>query len=57
MISQFRYLCFLAGLFSLLWFSLGAKADELMKWERIPLPVTLKVGQERIIFADRNVRV
>ncbi|WP_272903083.1 TIGR03749 family integrating conjugative element protein [Xenorhabdus sp. Sc-CR9] len=50
-------MCFLAGLFSLLWFSLDAKADELMKWERIPLPIALKVGQERIIFADRNVRV
>ncbi|MBD2812765.1 DUF3438 family protein, partial [Xenorhabdus sp. Vera] len=57
MISQSRYLCFLAGLFSLLWFSLGAKADELMKWERIPLSIALKIGQERIIFADRNVRV
>ncbi|MBD2816402.1 TIGR03749 family integrating conjugative element protein [Xenorhabdus sp. Flor] len=49
--------CFWLGLISLVLFSLGAKADELMKWERIPLPVTLKVGQERIIFADRNVRV
>ncbi|CBJ80655.1 putative exported protein [Xenorhabdus bovienii str. Jollieti] len=49
--------CFWPGLVSLLLFSLGAKADELMKWERIPLPVTLKVCQERIIFADRNVRV
>ncbi|MBD2807192.1 TIGR03749 family integrating conjugative element protein, partial [Xenorhabdus sp. ZM] len=45
------------GLVSLLGFSVGTKADELMKWERIPLSVTLKVGQERIIFADRNVRV
>ena len=32
-------------------------ADELMKWERIPLSVPLKVGQERVIFADKNVRV
>ncbi|WP_201490669.1 DUF3438 family protein, partial [Escherichia coli] len=30
-------------------------ADELMKWERIPLSVPLKVGQERVIFADKNV--
>ncbi|AYA39142.1 TIGR03749 family integrating conjugative element protein [Xenorhabdus nematophila] len=49
--------CFWPGLVSLLLFSLGAKADELMKWERIPLSIALKVGQERIIFADRNVRV
>ncbi|WP_373567363.1 TIGR03749 family integrating conjugative element protein [Xenorhabdus yunnanensis] len=41
----------------MLLFSIGAKADELLKWERIPLPITLKIGQERIIFADRNVRV
>ncbi|MCC8381421.1 TIGR03749 family integrating conjugative element protein [Xenorhabdus sp. PB30.3] len=45
------------GLVSLLLFSVGTKADELLTWERIPLPVTLQVGQERIIFADRNVRV
>ncbi|PHM50131.1 conjugal transfer protein [Xenorhabdus sp. KK7.4] len=45
------------GLLSLLLFCAGAKADELLTWERIPLPVTLQVGQERIIFADRNVRV
>lgn len=32
-------------------------ADELIKWERIPLQIPLKVGQERVIFADKNVRV
>lgn len=37
--------------------SLTAQADELMKWERIPLDVPLMVGQERVIFADKNVRV
>ena len=26
-------------------------------WERMPLAVPLKVGQERIVFIDRNVRV
>ncbi|EDS6441952.1 TIGR03749 family integrating conjugative element protein [Salmonella enterica subsp. VII serovar 1,40:g,z51:--] len=30
---------------------------ELVKWERIPLPVALNIGQERIVFVDRNVRV
>ncbi|OTA16791.1 conjugal transfer protein [Xenorhabdus vietnamensis] len=54
---QSCYTCFWLGLVSLLLFSIGAKADELMKWERIPLSIALKVGQERIIFADRNVRV
>ncbi|WP_244161638.1 TIGR03749 family integrating conjugative element protein [Photorhabdus luminescens] len=33
------------------------EAVELMKWERIPLPVTLHVGQERVVFVDKNVRV
>ncbi|QHG41919.1 TIGR03749 family integrating conjugative element protein [Escherichia coli] len=42
---------------SLLVLPLSARADELMKWERIPLPVTLMAGQERVIFADKNVRV
>ena len=34
-----------------------AQAEELMKWERIPLPVPLAVGKERVLFADKNVRV
>ncbi|MGJ0624653.1 TIGR03749 family integrating conjugative element protein [Xenorhabdus bovienii] len=45
------------GRVSLLLFSVGTQADELLKWERIPLSIALKVGQERIIFVDRNVRV
>lgn len=35
----------------------GAGAIELMKWERIPLQIPLNVGQERIVFVDKNVRV
>lgn len=34
-----------------------ALAEELMKWERIPLQIPLAVGQERVLFADKNVRV
>lgn len=34
-----------------------ARADELMKWERVPLQIPLKTGAERVIFADKNVRV
>ncbi|WP_426576242.1 TIGR03749 family integrating conjugative element protein [Xenorhabdus stockiae] len=45
------------GLVCFLLFCAGSKADELLTWERIPLSITLQVGQERIIFADRNVRV
>jgi hypothetical protein len=34
-----------------------AQAVEILRWERMPLAVPLKVGQERIVFIDRNVRV
>jgi integrating conjugative element protein (TIGR03749 family) len=37
--------------------SYGVNAVELMKWERIPLQIPLTVGQERIVFVDKNVRV
>lgn len=37
--------------------ALPLHAVELVKWERIPLPVSLNIGQERIVFVDRNVRV
>ncbi|VFR45379.1 FIG01212985: hypothetical protein [plant metagenome] len=33
------------------------QAVEIVRWERMPLAVPLKVGQERIVFIDRNVRV
>lgn len=36
---------------------LSVEAVELMKWERIPLQVPLTVGQERIVFVNKNVRV
>jgi integrating conjugative element protein (TIGR03749 family) len=36
--------------------SLG-QAEEILRWERLPLSVRLLVGQERVIFVDRNVRV
>ena len=34
-----------------------AHALEILRWERMPLAVPLRVGQERIVFIDRNVRV
>ncbi|VFT39777.1 PFL_4704 family integrating conjugative element protein [Klebsiella pneumoniae] len=37
--------------------TLPLHAVELVKWEGIPLPVALNIGQERIVFVDRNVRV
>jgi len=34
-----------------------ANAVEILRWERLPLAVPLQVGQERVVFIDRNVRV
>jgi len=35
----------------------AAQAVEILHWQRLPLSVSLIVGQERIVFVDRNVRV
>ncbi|MGU1062175.1 TIGR03749 family integrating conjugative element protein [Pseudomonas aeruginosa] len=35
----------------------AANATEILHWERLPLAVPLIVGQERIVFVDRNVRI
>ena len=32
-------------------------AVEILRWQRLPLAVPLVVGQERVVFIDRNVRV
>lgn len=37
--------------------SQAAVAVEIFKWNRVPLPIQLGVGHERIIFVDRNVSV
>lgn len=34
-----------------------AHAVEIMHWQRLPLAVPLLVGQERVVFIDRDVRV
>ncbi|NYT62842.1 TIGR03749 family integrating conjugative element protein [Alcaligenaceae bacterium] len=48
----------LAGLGMLAWMmAIPAQAVEILRWERLPLAVPLVVGQERIVFIDRNVRV
>lgn len=53
--TTFALLRICAGLGSLL--SMSAGADELMKWERIPLQIPLRLAQERVVFVDKNVRV
>ncbi|MFC4160709.1 TIGR03749 family integrating conjugative element protein [Chitinimonas lacunae] len=37
--------------------ALPAHAIELRRWERLPVAVSLHVGQERVVFVDSNVRV
>ncbi|MDT4815413.1 integrating conjugative element protein [compost metagenome] len=34
-----------------------AHATEILRWKRLPLAVPLVVGQERVVFVERNVRV
>ena len=34
-----------------------SQAVEILRWERLPLSVALQVGQERVVFVDRRVRV
>jgi hypothetical protein len=35
----------------------AAHAVEILRWERLPLAVPLVVGQERVVFIERNVRI
>jgi integrating conjugative element protein (TIGR03749 family) len=37
--------------------SIKCQAVELIRWERLPLKVPLVVGEERVLFVERNVRV
>ena len=47
----------LAGLLLGLGLVPGGQAMEILRWERLPLAVPLVVGQERVVFIDRNVRI
>ncbi|OLU25508.1 integrating conjugative element protein [Pseudomonas sp. PA15(2017)] len=38
-------------------YSQAVNAVEIFKWNRVPLPIQLGVGHERIVFVDRNVSV
>ncbi|MEE5091084.1 TIGR03749 family integrating conjugative element protein [Xanthomonas euvesicatoria] len=35
----------------------SVQAMQILRWERMPLTVPLRVGEERVVFIDRNVRV
>ena len=47
----------LAGVLLIPGFVPVGHALEILRWERLPLPVPLVVGEERVVFIDRNVRV
>jgi integrating conjugative element protein (TIGR03749 family) len=50
----FRYCLYFL---SLLFFHCAVHATEQVQWQRLPLPVELHTGHERVIFVNRNVRV
>ncbi|WP_413730123.1 TIGR03749 family integrating conjugative element protein [Sodalis sp. RH22] len=50
-------LCVLTGLALCLGLLPASHAVEILRWERLPLAVPLVVGQERVVFVDRNVRI
>ncbi|WP_426944391.1 TIGR03749 family integrating conjugative element protein [Pseudomonas oryzihabitans] len=47
----------LAALFLGLGVAAPGQATQILHWQRLPLAVPLTVGQERIVFLDRKVRV
>ena len=54
--TRFLLKCLLPTLLALGFASIS-QAVEILHWQRLPLAVPLIVGQERVIFVDRNVRV
>ncbi len=48
---------FLADVALMLGLASAGHAVEILHWERLPLAVPLIVGEERVIFIDRNVRI
>jgi integrating conjugative element protein (TIGR03749 family) len=54
--AALRWMCATVGLLAAL-LPLRSHAVEILHWERLPLPISLIVGQERVIFIDRNIRV
>src|SRR5258708_31080702 len=48
---------FLADVALMLGLASAGHAVEIFHWQRLPLAIPLIVGEERVIFIDRNVRV
>ncbi|MDR3221167.1 MAG: TIGR03749 family integrating conjugative element protein [Candidatus Accumulibacter sp.] len=54
-----KRLCLFSGLTALALsvFVTPGQAVEVLRWQRLPLSVPLVVGEERVVFIERNVRV
>ncbi|MDR2787078.1 MAG: TIGR03749 family integrating conjugative element protein [Candidatus Accumulibacter sp.] len=55
--KRFSTLSILAALVLSLALAPPVRAVEILRWQRLPLAVPLAVGEERIVFIERNVRV
>ncbi|QNE50889.1 TIGR03749 family integrating conjugative element protein [Klebsiella michiganensis] len=52
-----KHVLYLLGILVTAGLPTAAQALEILRWERLPLAVSLHVDQERVVFIDRNVRV
>lgn len=52
-----KHVLYLLGLLMTASLPTTVQALEILRWERMPLAVSLHVDQERVVFIDRNVRV
>lgn len=52
-----KHVLYLLGLLVTAGLPTAVQALEILRWERLPLAVSLHVDQERVVFIDRNVRV
>ncbi|EKY3920598.1 TIGR03749 family integrating conjugative element protein [Enterobacter hormaechei] len=52
-----KQVLYILGLLIIAFLPANVQALEILRWERLPLAVSLLVDQERVVFIDRNVRV
>lgn len=52
-----KHVLYLLGILATTGLPTAVQALEILRWERLPLAVSLHVDQERVVFIDRNVRV
>lgn len=52
-----KHVLYLLGILVTAGLPTAVQALEILRWERLPLAVSLHVDQERVVFIDRNVRV